>query len=237
MDYQFTTFTDLETDDFFVDAHTESEAWAKAIIHLIGNESMSSLQNKVNLLTVAARVRSFKRNLGVDPRTIWGPNWEEALMDQHQVNKDEVLEEIARSEEEERQQEEMNNIELRKGVSKMPKISEVYESNYLTADDLKGHRVQVQIESADVVEVPSFKDKDDLVKKVELKFVGMKKSMLIGTKNAKKLAKELGDDTADWVDKVIDIWGELEDVAGTERNVLKVGVVKPTTEAGGDVKF
>lgn len=112
------------------------------------------------------------------------------------------------------------------------KVSEQYPSKYICGDDLQGKRTQVHIVKVEAVEVPDFKDKDKMVNKLELSFAGKDKTMLCGPANAKKLGRELGDDTDDWIDKVIEIWAEEEDVAGTTRNVLKVGTPQEQAKEG-----
>jgi len=117
----------------------------------------------------------------------------------------------------------------------MVKVSDVYQSKWLTAADLHGKRIQVQIENVEVVDVPSFRDKAINVKKFEVSFVGKKKSMLMGARNSKILAASLGDDVEDWTDKVIEVYSEKDDVGGEIKDVLKVQPVENSeVEADGE---
>jgi hypothetical protein len=77
------------------------------------------------------------------------------------------------------------------------KVSDVYQSNWLKAEDLQGAPRRVTIEG---VSAQKFKNSQDNTEetKIVLSFVGKQKKMSLNKTNAGALVRLFGDDTDQW---------------------------------------
>lgn len=218
--YYFQSVTNDGTlEGFYVEASTEEEATFKAVFRQIGEDAMS-LEKKIALMTAAARLRSFKRNLGIDPREIWGPDWENAIMDQSGVTQPE-LEEAYGAE----------FMHTGKGVSENMKISDEFPSKYLSGDDVVklGGKIQCQIDRVTKEQTKDFdsENPEDTVDSIVVYFVGAKKGLILSKGRAIDLSQGLGDDTDLWVGKVINLYTVKKDVFGKVKDVIHCEVAQP----------
>lgn len=100
-------------------------------------------------------------------------------------------------------------------------IDEIYSSNKsLKAEDLKGRSVKCKISEVGTVEF-------DGEKKLEIKFVGKEKTLVMNKTNAKIVAEHYGKDTEKWVGQEIEIYPTKTDYAGKLVDCIRVRVEAP----------
>ena len=89
------------------------------------------------------------------------------------------------------------------------KVSEAFPNNskWLSAAELQGYEVKVQIAAISVAE---FKDEN----KPALMFVGKQKGLALNRTNARKLSAAFGDEMDSWIGKEIIIYPEVVDFGG-----------------------
>jgi hypothetical protein len=111
----------------------------------------------------------------------------------------------------------------------MPKVSSVFSSKYLKADDLEGENVTFTIQDAEVVNMGQDGQVDE---KIVLTFLMQDKKMVLNKTNATTIAKLYGDDTDDWIGKRVTIGVREVDFQGKATLALRVSVMKPKPIAG-----
>ena len=99
------------------------------------------------------------------------------------------------------------------------KISDLYESRFLKASDLKGKEVRVIVAQ---VTLEAFKDDAD--PKPIITFQGKEKGMVLNKTNALRLSEAFGDDTEGWRGKEIMLYSEKVMFQGQETMGLRVRV-------------
>jgi hypothetical protein len=86
----------------------------------------------------------------------------------------------------------------------MPSIDDVFQSNYLTAQDIQGREPTVTIKS---VVAQEFKGRDGSAqKKLVIAFSGAKKMLVANVTNSKRIAFMHGKDYGAWVGKQITLF-------------------------------
>jgi hypothetical protein len=108
------------------------------------------------------------------------------------------------------------------------KLSEVFPSNYLKADDLKGNAAVVTIASAEIEELGKGNQKD---KKLVLGFRGKEKKLVCNVTNANTIAKLYGDDTEGWIGQRITLLPREVEFQGEMVLAIRVSLQKPAGAA------
>ena len=108
----------------------------------------------------------------------------------------------------------------------MPKLSEVFDSKYLKADDLNGRNVTVTIQSASIEEFEN-KQRGSKDRKIILSFYGKDKKLVVNKTNAKTIGKLYGDDTDLWVGCAITIGPKEVEYQGEMMWAIRVSLNKP----------
>lgn len=99
----------------------------------------------------------------------------------------------------------------------MPRVSDVYGGNWMTADDLQGREANVTIESV------SIHDMNDGKKKAALHFVGKDKALLLNVTNGNTIAEMFGtDEMDDWEGKRIRLYVAKVDFQGKRVPAIRV---------------
>lgn len=104
------------------------------------------------------------------------------------------------------------------------KLNEVFPSNYVKADDLKGREVTVVISGATMETLGTDQ-------KLVLHFQGKDKGMVCNKTNAGRIAYLYGDDTDGWVGKEIILFAEFVEFQGKTVKGLRV---KPPVARNGN---
>lgn len=98
------------------------------------------------------------------------------------------------------------------------RISEIYQSPWLSAVDLRGQRVTVTIAGVDV---RKFKQRDGTKPlKVVIRFHGKEKQLVLNQTQARELAGLFGDDIDGWPGHAVALWASL---ASNGRETISVG--------------
>lgn len=95
----------------------------------------------------------------------------------------------------------------------------LYPSQYLAACDLTGKDVKVTIESIKVEDIHTEKGAE---KKVIIRFSGKQKMMILNKTNAKTIAKRYGNDTDDWIGKVVTLYPTTCQAFGDTHECLRI---------------
>ena len=103
------------------------------------------------------------------------------------------------------------------------KISEVFPSRYLKAEDLEGANVTVTIEEAKIEEVGPKKES-----KLVISFVNTLKKLVLNKTNAATIAKLYGEETDEWLGKRIILYPKDTEFQGEMVLALRVSLQKPT---------
>lgn len=111
------------------------------------------------------------------------------------------------------------------------KLNEAYPSKFLAAEDLAGRPANVTIVSAEVKDIGQGADKD---RKIVLGFSGKSKMLVCNKTNAKTIAKLYGDETDDWIGKMITIAPREVEFQGDMVWAIRVSLQKPVL--GGSVQ-
>lgn len=83
----------------------------------------------------------------------------------------------------------------------MARVSEIYASPWLRAEDLQGKTVKVTIASATVERLPQQDGSTE--EKIVVAFVGAKRKLILNKTQGSALAAIAGDETADWPGAVV----------------------------------
>lgn len=102
----------------------------------------------------------------------------------------------------------------------MVNINEEFPSKYLKAADLQGHAVKVKVR--DVVSETIGNDR-----KLVMYFQNRDKGMVLNKTNARTIGDLYGDDTDDWVDKVVEVFAMKVEFNGRMVDGLRVRVPPP----------
>lgn len=107
------------------------------------------------------------------------------------------------------------------------RATEVYasESNWLKAEDLKHQEHEATIAGAALVEV-------DNKQRIELRFVGREKKLLLNKTNADTLVYAYGDDTDGWVGKQLILYPTIAQFQGKTVPAIRV---RPKLQAAAPV--
>ena len=89
------------------------------------------------------------------------------------------------------------------------KISDVFPSKYLKAEDLEGANVTVTIEEVNREEVGPKKES-----KLVIRFVNTRKKMVLNKTNATTIAKLYGEETDEWLGKRIILYSKDTEFQG-----------------------
>lgn len=117
------------------------------------------------------------------------------------------------------------------GDDQMAKVSEIYESAWLKAEDLKGKAYTMRIQETAVSE---FKNQDGTKeRKIVISFAGAKKKLICNKGQASTLVKLFGDDTDHWNGKEV-VLSAIPTNNGKE-GIAITGV--PMAEPAGDDPF
>lgn len=108
------------------------------------------------------------------------------------------------------------------------KLNEVFQSNFLKAEDLKGRDVTLTIEEVEADFIT--KDKSE-GKKVIISFVGKDKKLVANKTNCRTIAKLYGEETDDWIGKQIIIGPREVEYQGEMTWAIRVSLKKPGTAA------
>ena len=103
------------------------------------------------------------------------------------------------------------------------KISDVFPSKYLKAEDLEGANVTVTIEEVNREEVGPKKES-----KLVISFVNARKKMVLNKTNAATIAKLYGEETDEWLGKRIILYSKDTEFQGEMVLALRVSLQKPT---------
>lgn len=112
----------------------------------------------------------------------------------------------------------------------MPKLSEVFKSDYLKADDIPEEGIVLTITGCEIVELGQGKDKES---KPVLTFKELEKGLVCNKTNCNTIHKLTGsDDTDDWVGNKIRLITLEVDFQGTMTNAIRVSSkpVKPAAK-------
>jgi len=112
------------------------------------------------------------------------------------------------------------------------KLSEVFPSNYLKADDLQGRDVPVTIR-----EYKMEKLGDD--NKLVIYFRGKEKGLVCNRTNADRIAHYYGEDLKEWLGKSVILGTELVSFQGKTSDALRIKgrPAEPNTAPVADVPF
>lgn len=100
----------------------------------------------------------------------------------------------------------------------MVSMNDAFPSKYLKAADLQGHEVQVVIAGAEIEEI------NPKERKLVLYFRGKDKGMVCNRTNATRIAYSYGEDTDNWLNRPIVLFGEVVDFQGKATLGLRVRV-------------
>ena len=103
------------------------------------------------------------------------------------------------------------------------KISDVFPSKYLKAEDLEGANVTVTIEEVNREEVGPKKES-----KLVISFANTLKKMVLNKTNAATIAKLYGEETDEWLGKRIILYSKDTEFQGEMVLALRVSLQKPT---------
>jgi hypothetical protein len=101
------------------------------------------------------------------------------------------------------------------------KVSDMFPSKYLAADDLQGRAVPVTIRDVEYDEMRDPRSGKKIFKPV-IYFEKKVKGLVLNKTNAFAIAAVLGDDTERWKGGKIVIYPDRTLVAGTERDCIRV---------------
>lgn len=88
----------------------------------------------------------------------------------------------------------------------MAKVSEMYPSEWLRAEDLKGRQVKVRIETVEIGQFRNFEGEKE--QKPVISFVGAKKKLILNKRQALQIRDIHGDDTDGWPGKDVAMYAQ-----------------------------
>ena len=103
------------------------------------------------------------------------------------------------------------------------KLSQVFPSKYLKADDLLGREVTVAIANCTMEKL----DEDN---KLVVYFVGKEKGLVCNKTNADRIAHYYGDDTDMWKNKLVTVYTKKQKAFGEIYNVIHFRGEKSTND-------
>jgi len=112
----------------------------------------------------------------------------------------------------------------------MAKVSELFPSKWLKAEDLQGHEVGCQIKNLDLV-------KFEEGVKPALYFSGKDKALLLNLTNTRRIAHAHGDDTDDWVGREIILYPDTTEFNGRTVDCIRVRIPSTTPAPDEDIPF
>lgn len=105
------------------------------------------------------------------------------------------------------------------------------ESKWLKAADLKGHKIRLTIDRAELVE---FKDN---TKKLGLFFVGKEKGLVLNKTNAQLIAEQHGGEIDGWKGAQINIYPTTTDFGGERVECIRVEQHIPQADPNDEIPF
>ena len=109
------------------------------------------------------------------------------------------------------------------------KLNDAYPSRFLTADDLGGKDVTVQISKVELEEIGQGPDKST---KLVLSFAGKSKQFVVNKTNARTIGKVLNDEETDnWIGKKITIGPREVEFQGNMVWAIRVSLKAPGAPA------
>lgn len=96
----------------------------------------------------------------------------------------------------------------------------MFPSNYLSAADLQGKEVEVEIESVNVEELTMVGGRKN--KKAVVKFKGAKKAFVMNKTNAVVIAGKHGNETDNWIGKKIRLFATQTKFGGKDVECVRV---------------
>jgi hypothetical protein len=105
------------------------------------------------------------------------------------------------------------------------KMSEMYPSKYLAADDLEGESWTLTIKHVEMADMGDGREKPIIY------FVGAKKGLACNKTNAKRIAHMYGQDSDMWRGKKITLITEMVDFKGDVVEAIRVQLEKPAKAA------
>jgi len=103
-------------------------------------------------------------------------------------------------------------------------VNQAYPSKYLSADDLQGRQVTVQISNVTLEDIGQGNDKD---RKLVLSFHGKSKQLVCNKTNSKTIAGLYGDETDNWIGKPIILMPREVEFQGSMVWAIRVSLQKP----------
>ena len=104
------------------------------------------------------------------------------------------------------------------------KVSEVFQSDYLKANDLNGQSVTVTIATTEMSDFKAGKDEEP---KIILSFRGAKKKFVCNKTNAGTIVGLYGDDMDNWIGKPITLVPREVNFQGKMVMAIRVSLIKP----------
>jgi hypothetical protein len=104
-------------------------------------------------------------------------------------------------------------------------INQAFPSKYVTAGDLQGRDVPVQIGRVEIEEVG-----DDEDQRPVMYFTGMKKGMVLNKTNATTISGLYTEETNNWIGKGIVIYPSTTNYGGKEVDCIRVRKTPPSSQ-------
>lgn len=101
------------------------------------------------------------------------------------------------------------------------KVSEMFPSKFVAAEDLKGVEAAVTIEAVQMEAINADGGQEE---KPVVRFVGMKKGLVLNVTNATAIAGPYGQETDNWVGKEVTLRPDVCDFKGKPTNCIRVHI-------------
>lgn len=112
----------------------------------------------------------------------------------------------------------------------MAKVSQVYASPWLRAEDLQGKTVKVTISTAAVETLPQADGSQ--AEKIVVSFLGAKRKLILNKTQASALVAIAGDETADWPGAMVYLAPQP-----TNNGKLSIAILPGVAESEGENPF